>query len=101
MKFQVGHWWANGWMSIDIEPIDEAYFYPMLHYVITRYNLPEPRVIMDLDGCFANFTLLGSRVLLSIDPWNFSFGIEDPGVCKAVMADLQALPPDFFDRIEP
>jgi hypothetical protein len=91
-------WMANGWPTIDIEPMSEYLFFKMLDYLCTTYNLPTPPIIDTIDGYAADFMLLDSAASLHIDAWTFAIAFEKSSVRDQVLTALLALPQPHFDQ---
>ncbi|MCB9452723.1 MAG: hypothetical protein H6672_14895 [Anaerolineaceae bacterium] len=51
MQFQKGRWQGNQWASIEITPVDEAQFLPLLRYLAARYGFQLPPVVDKITGC--------------------------------------------------
>lgn len=96
LKFSEDRWIGNKWASIEIEPVDEVYFLPMLSYLMTTYHIPQPNIIDGIDG-FANFRLLDCDAILSTDTWSFSIAFEQDTMRDSVLQALRALPDDYFE----
>lgn len=94
--FSADRWLGNKWASIEIEPVDEVYFLPMLSHLMTTYHVPQPTIIDSIDGYFAEFQLLNSKSILSIDAWTFSIAFEDEVVRDIVLEALVELPDNYF-----
>lgn len=98
LKFYKDRWIGNKWASIDITPVDEAYFLPVLQYLMATYNIPKPRIILDVDGCIAEeFLLLSCPVMMGVDTWTFSIAFEQDEIRDTVYDAMIQLPDDYFD----
>lgn len=95
--FAEDRWIGNQWASVDIEPVEEAYFLPLLTYLMTTYAILPPKIIDGIDGYLAEFELLGTQAILSIDTWTFSIAFEQDAVRDRVLEALCQLPDDYFD----
>jgi hypothetical protein len=89
--------WDNGQPVIDIEPLDEAYFSPILKNLSDVYNFPLPEIQEWLDGSVAHFEIQGSWAEMRTDEWFFSITFGSVSVRDEVLAHLQSLPPDSFE----
>lgn len=89
---------ANGWPTIDIEPMAESLFFKILDYLCATYNMPTPRIIDTIDGYAADFTLLDSAVSFHIDAWTFAIAIEKSTIRDHVLAALLTLPENYFEQ---
>lgn len=96
MKFSADQWTGNPWPSIDIEPVDSAYFLPLLLHLATTYHFPMPPVIDGIDTFIADFALLDSQATMHLDPWTFSVAFSNHEARDQVLATLQQLPPDYL-----
>ncbi len=96
MRFREDQWTGNQWASIEIEPVDRAYFLPILKYLAASYGLPLPNIIWDVDGYCADFELLGSKAIIKVDTWSFSVAFQISSVRNQVLALFRALPPNYF-----
>jgi hypothetical protein len=96
MRFLEDQWTGNQWASIDILPVDMAYFLPILEHLSSSYNFPLPNIIWDVDGYVADFEVLGSEAIIKVDTWTFSIAFQISSVRDQVLAALRALPPDHF-----
>jgi hypothetical protein len=99
VRFHRDNWEGNRWPCIDIDPADAQLFLPLLSYLSAHYGIPMPRIIDCIDGYATDFALLGAQATLQIDPWTFSLACEQAAVRERVLADLQALPADFFSAL--
>lgn len=97
MEFLDYQWSGQRWESVEIEPINAAYFFPMLDYLMATYGFPMPRVIDTIDGYAADFRLMGSDATLQIDAYSFSIAVQDKVVRDVVLAALRALPEGYFE----
>jgi hypothetical protein len=97
LEFRKDYWLGNKWASIDIGPVDGAYFPRLLTHLSLRYGFPIPPILDTIDGYAADFEILGSEASIHIDTWNFSIAFEVEAVRDQVMADLQGLPPRYFE----
>lgn len=88
---------ANGWPTIDIEPMDAALFFKILDYLCATYNFPVPHIIDTIDGYAADFILLDSAASLHIDTWTFALALANPLARDQVLAALHALPENYFE----
>jgi len=95
--FSEDRWIGNKWASIEIEPVDEAYFLPILSYLMTTYHSPQPNIIDAIDGYIAHINILNCDATLSLDTWSFSIAFEDDAVRDSVLEVLRALPDNYFD----
>jgi hypothetical protein len=95
-----GRWVGNQWPSIEVEPVDTIVFQLLLCYLADIYQFPLPPPVHTLDGCFADFQLLGTEATLDLDNWSLSFACPDEAVRNQVLATLQALPPNFFELVK-
>jgi hypothetical protein len=98
VKFYQTQWMANGWPTIDIEPMDAAMFFKILDYLCAAYNFPVPPIIDTIDGYAADFILLDSAASLHIDAWTFALAFENPAARDQVFAALLALPENYFEQ---
>lgn len=98
MEFLDYQWSGQRWDSIEIEPIDQRYFFPLLDYLMTTYGFPQPRVIDTIDGYAADFVLLGSDATLQIDAYSFSIAVQDKAVRDVLLAALRELPEGYFEK---
>ena len=97
LKFSEDRWLGNKWASIEIDPVDDVYFLPMLSYLMSTHGFIQPTIIDAIDGYFAEFKLLDCNAMISIDTWSFSIAFEQDGVRDDVLEALLALPDDYFD----
>ena len=97
LHFRKDQWQGNRWASIDIQPVDAAYFPRLLAHLSNQYGFALPSVTDIIDGYAADFVLLGSKATLHIDTWTFSIAFEEVGVRDRVLADLRGLPPAYFE----
>lgn len=88
--------WANGWASIDIEPVEANYFLPILFHLSFTYHFAFPQVIMSFDNIAAEFELLNSKGIMLVDNWTFSIAFEKSTVRDQVLAALRELPDLHF-----
>lgn len=96
LKFSEDRWIGNKWASIEIEPVDDVYFLPMLSYLMMTYNLSQPNIIDAIDGYIAHLNILNYDATLSLDTWSFSIAFEQDAVRDTVLEALRALPDDYF-----
>ena len=89
---------ANGWSTIDIEPMNSALFFKILDYLCTTYNFPVPPIIDTIDGYAADFILLDFAASLHIDAWTFALAFEKSSTRDQVFAALLALPEIYFKQ---
>jgi hypothetical protein len=97
LQFRKDRWTGNHWPSIDIWPNDAVYFLRILAHLSLSYSFPFPRVIDLIDGYAADFQLLASDATIHMDSYTFSLAFADEAVRDRVLADLQALPSDYFE----
>jgi hypothetical protein len=97
LHFRKDRWQGNRWASIDIQPVDAAYFSRLLTHLSSHYSFVLPLIIDLIDGYAADFVLLGSKATIHIDTWTFSIAFEEEGVRDQVLIDLQELPPGYFE----
>ncbi len=97
LTFSEDRWIGNKWASIEIEPVDEGYFLPVLFYLTTTYHFPQPSIIDGIDGYIANFRLLDCDAMLTIDIWTFSIAFEHDAIRDIVLEALRGLPYDYFE----
>lgn len=76
---------------IEITPIDEGCFMPLLHHLMATYDFPMPTVTDRITGYFANFKIAGKWVSLDIDTDDFMLIFKDADTRDRVLADLRAL----------
>jgi hypothetical protein len=98
MKCYKTQWMANGWPTIDIEPMDATLFFKILDYLCAADNFPVPHIIDTIDGYAADFTLLDSAASLHIDAWTFALAFENLAARDQVLATLLALPENYFGQ---
>ncbi len=96
LKFRASQWRADGLPTIDIEPIDNGFFLPMMVHLMRTYEFPLPQIIDRITGYFADFEIMGGYATLDIDTYDFSIAFATIKVRDRVLADLNALPPDYF-----
>lgn len=96
-KFSKDRWLGNQWTSIEIDPVDTIYFLPILSYLMTTYDIPQPYIIDGIDGYMTEFKILNCDAILSLDSWSFSIAFEYDAVRNTVLEALQALPDDYFE----
>ena len=96
MRYREDHWTGNHWASIEIEPVEIAYFLPILKYLSALYEFPMPTIERDVDGYGAHFELLGSKAIIKVDTWSFSIAFERGEVRDQVLAVFRSLPADYF-----
>ena len=96
LHFRKDQWQGNRWASIDIQPVDAAYFPRVLAHLSSQYGFALPPIIDVIDGYAADFVLLDSKATIHIDTWTFSIAFEQERVRDQVLTDLQALPPEYF-----
>jgi hypothetical protein len=89
---------ANGWLTIDIEPMAESLFFKILDHLCIPYHIPTPPIIDTIDGYAADFTLLDSAASLYIDAWTFAITFGKSSTRDQVLAALLALPENYFDQ---
>jgi hypothetical protein len=97
ITFRNDRWLGNKWASIDISPVDVAYFLRVLSYLSMRYGFKMPPIIDLIDGYAADFTILDSKASIHIDTWTFSIAFEAEPIRDRLIAELQALPTGFFE----
>jgi hypothetical protein len=97
LQFRKDQWMGNKWASIDIWPNDAVYFPRVLMHLSCSYGFPLPRILDLIDGYAADFQLLTSDATLHIDTYTFSIAFAHEVVRDRVLADLQALPSDYFE----
>jgi hypothetical protein len=95
MRLTEGRWIGNGWPTIEIDPVDDALFLPMLAHLATQYEFDLPPVIDKISGFGANFSVMGSMATLDIDTYDFSIAFEDEAARDYVLADLLKNPPNL------
>ncbi|PJJ60248.1 hypothetical protein [Hymenobacter chitinivorans] len=95
-QFVSSRWLGNHWPSIEVEPAETALFQRLLAHLAATYHFPLPPLIDILDGYVADFTLLGSAATLHLDNWTLSLACASEAVRDQVLAELLALPADFF-----
>jgi hypothetical protein len=100
LTFFLFRWTEQGEEDIEIEPVDATCFLRALAYLSGRYHFEFPRIVDTLDGYAADFILLGILATLAIDTWSFALIVRDETARDVALADLRALPPDFFDAPE-
>jgi len=96
MKFIADHWIGNKWPCIEIDPVDAKYFLLILRHLSATYDFEMPSIEQTLDGGYAEFQMLGTEAEIGIDNWTFSVAFKDISVRDKVLAELKALPEDFF-----
>lgn len=96
IEFRKGRWKGNQWAAIDIEPIDEKSFMPLLRHLATTYDFPMPEIMDKITGYAANFTIMGTEATLDIDTYDFSIAFADESIRDQVFADLLTLGSDFL-----
>ena len=96
LRLSKDHCLGNKWLAIELEPVDTAYFLPILLHFSQAYHFAWPQIMDDIDGYTAFFMINHSVALMLLDTWTFSiaFGVE--AVHGQVFADLSALSPDYF-----
>lgn len=97
MKFYADRWLGNQWASIEIEPVDERYFLPLLTYLMMTYDVPKPQIVDTIDGYMSAICILGCEAILSVDTWSFSIAFAEDTVRDIVLGALLTLPADYFD----
>ena len=97
LQFYEDRWIGNKWASIEIEPVDTAYFLPLLFYLTTTYHFPHPHIIDAIDGYIADFNIQDYKATLRIDAWSLSLAFENDEIRDSVLEALRALPDDYFD----
>jgi hypothetical protein len=97
LKFSKDRWLGNKWASIEIDPVDAIYFLPMLSYLMTSYQFPQPYIIDGIDGYMTEFKILTVNAILSIDTWSFSIAFEQDAVRDRVLEALCTLPDEYFE----
>jgi|GEM_PF-1344121 len=97
ITFRADRWTGNHWPSIDMMPVDEKYYLPILHYLSHHYHFPMPPVIDILDGYTSDMLIGAICATLHMDTYMFSLGCADEAVRDDVLAVLQSLPASFFD----
>lgn len=99
LKYSKGRW-ANQWACIEIDPFETneyyEYFLRVLFHISATYHLDFPKGTGTLDGFIAEFEILGSAVIMHMDNYTFSVAFMAENVRDQVLAELQALPPDYF-----
>ncbi|TGD80487.1 hypothetical protein [Hymenobacter wooponensis] len=100
VQFFPSRWVGNQWPSIEMEPVETILFQLVLCYLADSYQFQLPPLVHTLDGCFADFELLGVEASLDLDNWSLSFACPDEAVRDQVLLTLQELPPDFFELIK-
>ena len=78
----------KGWACIDITPIDESLFIPLLKHLMKQYKFSKPRVTDRITGYFADFKILGVQATLDIDTYDFFIAIDDVAIRNQVCEDL-------------
>ena len=96
MRYQENRWAGNHWASIEVEPVDIAYFLPILTYLSALYEFPMPTIDWDVDGYGADFEILGSKAIIKVDTWSFSIAFEKGVVRDQVLAVFRSLPSGYF-----
>jgi hypothetical protein len=89
---------ANGWPTIDIEPMADTLFFKILDHLCITYHIPTPRIIDTIDGYAADLMLLDSAVSLHIDAWTFAIAFEKHATRDQVLAALLTLPENYFEQ---
>jgi hypothetical protein len=97
LQFRKDQWMGNKWPSIDIWPNDATYFPRVLTHLSCSYGFPLPHIVDLIDGYAADFRLFTSDATIDIDSYTFSIAFADEAVCDHILADLQALPNDYFE----
>jgi hypothetical protein len=97
LKFTEDRWLGNKWASIEIDPVDDTYFLPILTHLMATYGFPQPSVIDAIDGYIAEFNILNCDAILSLDTWSFSLACKQDAVRDTVLEALRALPDDYFE----
>lgn len=100
MNYRKSQWLGNKWPSIDLEPFEAWQFIAVLLHLHATYGFELPGVTDILDGYVADFVIDGSPATLAMDNWGTSLAFAEERVRDRVFADLEALPPDFFERGE-
>jgi hypothetical protein len=96
LQFDKDRWAGNTWACIDIQPNDAAYFPRLLTHLSNHYGFPLPPIIDLIDGYAAHFRLLASDATIHVDAYTFSIAFADDAIRDRILADLQALPRDYF-----
>ena len=96
LSFRKDQWLGNRWASVEIEPVDANCLLPILFHLSTLYQFDMPKLIDTLDGYATDFKISGSRAMLNLDNWSFSIAFENADVRDQVLAELVALPGDYF-----
>lgn len=96
LKFSKSRWLGNKWASIEVDPVDEAYFLPVLYYLMKKYSFSHSKIIDSIDGYITDFKIGDCDVYMGIDTWSFSLAFEQEGIRDKVFDDLCNLPNDYF-----
>jgi len=91
-------WQGNQWAAIDIMPIDERLFMPLLTHLMTIYQFPLPPILDKITGYATDFSILCAQATLDIDIYDFSLAFSDDTVRDAVFEHLQCVP--WYDEID-
>lgn len=97
ITWRADRWLGNQWASIDITPVDEQYFLPLLWYLSQHYDFAMPPVIDAITGYMAKFMVLGSPAMISIDTYDFSIAFADDDIRDHILAHLQMVG-DIFGK---
>jgi hypothetical protein len=76
---------------IDITPVDESCFMPLLLHLTRSYHFPMPPVTDRITGYFANFKIAGKWVSLDVDTYDFMLIFKDVTLRDRVLAYLMTV----------
>ncbi len=83
-------WVGNQWAAIAIDPVDEAYFLPLLTYLAQTYDFEMPQLVDRITGYWADFKILGAQATFDLDTYHLSLAFSEDSVRDQVYEQLQA-----------
>lgn len=98
MKFWKYRWEGNNWPCVEMEPIGTKYFLRVLSFLKVKYNATNAGIIDLIDGYATDLIICDKQAMLHLDTWSLSLAIEDEDLRDKILADLEAVPDQFYEE---
>jgi hypothetical protein len=94
--FSKTRWVGNQWAAIDIMPVDERLFLPILTMLCQHYAIALPSITDAITGYIAEVVINGHQAILSIDTYDFSMAFADENLRDDALSYLQGIAQDVW-----
>lgn len=94
-------WHPHSRPNLEIEPVDQQLFYPLVYYLCWYYQLPPPTIHETLDGYIADLIIEQRLVMIQLDTWSFGLLCHDQAQCDQLREVLSHLPEDWLSHYRP